>query len=164
TKGSPPAYAPDIGFDRLQAGSSLVLLDTGAPPPRGFDTHAHAGTLSLEMSHDRERIIVNCGAYRGSRSDWSPGARARAAPSGRALWGLVVADRNSAKPREDGWTGRPPATITRERTEHDGQQWISASHDGYRERFGLSYARELFLAADGADLRGEDRLTGLPGA
>jgi uncharacterized heparinase superfamily protein len=159
TRGSPPAYAPDIGFDRLQAGNSLVLLDTGAPPPRGFDTHAHAGTLSLEMSCDRERIIVNCGAYRGPRSNWSQVARASAAHSV-----LVVADRNSVEIRDDGSIGRTPATITRERTEHDGQHWISASHDGYRERFGLSYTRELFLAADGADLRGEEKLTGLPGA
>src|SRR6266404_697248 len=53
---------------------------------------------------------------------------------------------------------------SRERAEHEGQQWMSATHDGYRERFGLIYARQLFLSADGEDLRGEDRLTGLPGA
>ena len=40
----------------------------------------------------------------------------------------------------------------------------SATHDGYRERFGLIYTRELFLAADGEDLRGEERLSGRPGA
>ena len=48
--------------------------------------------------------------------------------------------------------------------EHEGQQWISATHDGYRQRFGLTYTRQLFLAADGEDLRGEERLTGRPGA
>src|SRR6202008_1532500 len=46
TKGRAPSHAPDTGFDRLQAFKTLVLIDTGKPPPRGFDDHAHAGPLS----------------------------------------------------------------------------------------------------------------------
>src|SRR5262249_53173465 len=90
TKGRAPSHAPDTGFDRLQAGKSLVLIDTGKPPPHGFDEHAHAGTLSFEMSYERERIIVNCGAYRGLKPNWWRVARASAAHSV-----LVVADTNS---------------------------------------------------------------------
>jgi len=159
TKGGAPAQAPQSGFDRLQAGRSLAIVDTERPPPRGSDQTAHAGTMSFEMSHERERIIVNCGAYRGPKSSWSRVARASAAHSV-----LVVADTNSTEIREDGALGRGPSSIARERAEHEGQQWISATHDGYRERFGLTYARQLFLAADGEDLRGEERLTGRPGA
>jgi uncharacterized heparinase superfamily protein len=159
TKGRAPPHAPDTGFDRLQAFKSLVVVDTGRPPPRGFDDHAHAGPLSFELSHERERIIVNCGAYRGPKPNWWRVARASAAHSV-----LVVADTNSVEIRADGSLGRTPTAIARERAEHEGQQWVSATHDGYRERFGLIYARQLFLAADGEDLRGEDQLTGLPGA
>jgi uncharacterized heparinase superfamily protein len=159
TRGRAPTHAPDSGFERLQAADSLVVVDTGRPPPPGFDEHAHAGALSLEMSHGRERLIVNCGAYRGAKPNWWRVARASAAHSV-----LVVADTNSAEIRDDGVLGRAPASVTCERSEHDGQQWISATHDGYRDRFGLIYTRELFLAADGDDLRGEDRLTGRPGA
>src|SRR5262249_4595073 len=71
---------------------------------------------------------------------------------------------NSVEIRVDGALGRTPRSVGRERAEHEGQQWVSATHDGYRERFGLIYARQLFLSADGEDLRGEDRLTGPPGA
>jgi uncharacterized heparinase superfamily protein len=159
TKGRPPSQAADTGFDRLQAARSLVIVDTGRPAPRGFDETAHAGTLSFEMSHERERVIVNCGAYRGPKSSWSRVARASAAHSV-----LVVADTNSIEIRADGALGRAPTSITRERAEHEGQQWISATHDGYRQRFGLTYTRQLFLAADGEDLRGEERLSGRPGA
>jgi uncharacterized heparinase superfamily protein len=154
-----PRHAPDSGFDRLEAGRSLVIVDTGGPPAAGFDDHAHAGTLSFEMSHGRERIIVNCGAYRGPKPNWSRVARASAAHSV-----LVVADTNAAEIRDDGAVGRSPARVTREHAEHAGQQWISATHDGYRTRFGLIYTRQLFLAADGDDLRGEDQLSGRPGA
>ena len=158
-KGRAPSHAPSAGFDRLQAFKSLVLIDTGGPPPQGFDDHAHAGPLSFELSHERERIIVNCGAYRGPKPNWWRVARASAAHSV-----MVVADTNSIEIRADGTLGRIPASVVRERAEHEGQQWVSATHDGYRERFGLIYARQLFLSADGEDLRGEDRLTGLPGA
>ncbi|MGA8755623.1 MAG: heparinase II/III family protein [Stellaceae bacterium] len=159
TRGRALSHAPDSGFERLHANKSLIVVDAGTRPPSGFDIHAHAGALSFEMSHDRERIVVNCGAYRGARSNWARVARATAAHSV-----LVVADTNSTEIREDGVLNRAPMSVTSERAEHEGQQWISGTHDGYRERFGLIYTRELFLAADGDDLRGEDRLVGRPGA
>jgi len=158
-RGRAPVQAAESAFQRLQAGKSLVLVDTGRPPPHGFDAHAHAGVLSFELSCERERIIVNCGAYRGIKRGWDQASRASAAHSV-----LVVADTNAVEIRADGTIGRSPASVTCERAEQDGQQWISATHDGYRQRFGLTYTRQLFLAADGEDLRGEDRLAGRPGA
>jgi uncharacterized heparinase superfamily protein len=158
TKGRAPAQAPQTGFQRMQAGHSLVLVDTGRPPAEGFDETAHAGLLSFEMSQGRERIIVNCGGYRGTQRAWRRVSRSSAAHSV-----LVVADTNSVEINDDGRLGRGPPTLRCERAEEDGHQWIAASHDGYRQRFGVAYARELYLAADGEDLRGEDKLTGRSG-
>jgi uncharacterized heparinase superfamily protein len=155
TRGHPPLQAPHSGFQRLQAGQSLVLVDAGKPPPRGFDGTAHAGMLSFELSQGRERIIVNCGGYRGPNAAWQRVARSSAAHSV-----LVVGDTNSVEIHPDGALGRGPAVVRCERAEDGGHQWIAASHDGYRARFGLTHARELYLAADGDDLRGEDRLSG----
>jgi uncharacterized heparinase superfamily protein len=157
-KGRAPHSAPHAGFQRLQAGRSLVLVDTGAPPPPGLDGDAHAGTLSFEMSHGRERLIVNCGAYHGPSAQWRAVARASAAHST-----LVVADTNSAEIREGDGLGRKPRQVRCERAEEAGAQWITASHDGYQPIFGLIHHRRLFLAADGEDLRGEDRLEGPAG-
>jgi uncharacterized heparinase superfamily protein len=159
TRGQPPMPAPQSGFQRLQAGQSLVLVDTGRPPPHGFDTEAHAGTLSFELSQGRERIIVNCGGYRGSKPAWHRVARSSAAHSV-----LVVSDTNAVEIHTDGSLGRAPEAVRCERSEEGGHQWMAASHDGYRARFGVTYARELYLAADGDDLRGEDKLTGRSGA
>jgi len=111
------------------------------------------------MSHGRERLIVNCGTYRGPHDKWSRVTSASAAHSV-----LVVADTNSAEIGSNSAFHRKPTSVSCERAEHDGRHWISASHDGYRERFGLIYTRQLFLAADGDDLRGEERLQGRPGA
>jgi uncharacterized heparinase superfamily protein len=157
-KGRAPHSAPYAGFQRLQAGRSLMIVDTGAPPGPGLDGDAHAGTLSFEMSHGRERLIVNCGAYHGPSAQWRAVARASAAHST-----LVVADTNSAEIRVDGGRGRKPSRVRCERAEKDGAQWIAASHDGYVPIFGLTHHRQLFLSADGEDLRGEDRLSGPAG-
>ena len=159
TRGHAPAQAPHSGFHRLQAGQSLVIVDIGKPPPPGFDAEAHAGLLSFELSQGRERVIVNCGGYRGTKSAWRRVARSSAAHSV-----LVVGDTNAVEINADGSFGRAPSSIRCERAEEGGHQWIAASHDGYRSSLGVTYSRELYLAADGDDMRGEDKLTGRSGA
>ena len=158
SRGHAPPQAPHSGFQRLAAGQTLVIADTGKPPPPGFDGAAHAGMLSFELSHGRERIVVNCGGYRGPKPAWRRLARASAAHSV-----LVAADTNAVEILDDGSLGRGPGAVTCERAEEGGHQWIAAAHDGYRRATASSYARELYLAADGDDLRGEDRLTGRSG-
>ena len=155
-KGRPPASAPHLGFQRLQAGKVLVIVDGGRAPDD--NRRAHAGALSFEMSQGRERLIVNCGAYRGPSAAWRQSTRATAAHST-----LVVADTNSAEILPDGTLGRQPRQVTCERTQDENGQWIAMSHDGYQPAFGVTHARQLFLDADGDDLRGEDRLTGNAG-
>jgi uncharacterized heparinase superfamily protein len=157
-RGKPLASAPYTGFQRLQGGKTLVIVDAGAPPPPGLDTHAYAGTLSFEMSHGRERLIVNCGAYRGANPQWRRAARNTAAHST-----LIVADTNSAEILPDGTLGRRPVVAPVDRVEDDGSQWVATSHNGYGKAFALTHSRQLFLAADGDDLRGEDSLTGRAG-
>jgi len=158
SKGRPPASAPMTGFERLHTGRSIVIVDCGAPAADAWGGHPHAGTLAFEMSYGRERLVVNCGAYQGPSADWHAAMRTTAAHST-----LVVADAPSSELDAEGRLTRRPRHITRERAEQEGSQWIAASHDGYKSRFGLIHARQLFLAADGDDLRGEDRLTGPAG-
>ncbi|HXA69055.1 MAG TPA: heparinase II/III family protein [Stellaceae bacterium] len=157
-KGRAPASAPMSGFERLAAGKSVVIVDCGTPASERWGAEPHAGTLSFEMSHGRERLIVNCGAYRGPKAAWHAALRTTAAHST-----LIVADTPSSELDTEGRILRHPRAITRERAEQDGSQWISASHDGYKPEFGLTHGRQLFLAQDGEDLRGEDRLSGKPG-
>lgn len=146
--------AADSGFERLLANRTLVIVDSGAPAPAGYDGHAHAGTLSFEMSVGRERLIVNCGAHQG-RGDWWQAQRSTAAHST-----LVVNDTNSSVFSPDSGLVRGPRTVTCRRDEAEGNVWLDMSHDGYLASFDLIHRRRLFLAAGGEDLRGEDRLIG----
>ena len=153
-RGRPLMSAPQSGFQRLQAGRTLVLVDAGVPPPAGLDRHAHAGTLSFEMSVGRERLIVNCGTHPGD-AGWRRVLRATAAHST-----AVVDDVNSAELARDAGLRRRPAVVVCRREEDDGNVWLDMSHDGYRGRLGVLHRRRFYLAAAGEDLRGEDSFEG----
>ena len=153
----PLSLAPQSGFQRLQAGRTVVLVDAGCPPPPTRARDAHAGTLSFEMSIGRHRLIVNCGSHPAGHR-WSRAYRATAAHST-----LVVNDTNSSKISPDGALTRRPETVACRREEADGNHWLDMSHDGYQAPFGLVHQRRLYLGAGGEDLRGEDCLVGSDG-
>jgi uncharacterized heparinase superfamily protein len=148
--GRAQASLPDGGFQRLQAGRSVLLVDCGAPPPHGVDRYAHAGTLSMELSVGRDRLIVNCGAMPAGGQEWRNATRATAAHST-----LVIADLNSSELRADG-LGRRPENVEVQRQEANGAHWLEASHDGWRKAFGAIHRRRLYVAESGDDVRGED--------
>ncbi|MGE0748595.1 MAG: heparinase II/III family protein [Rhodospirillales bacterium] len=154
-KARPPREAPDSGFMRLAANRTLVIMDAGAPPRPPLDAHAHAGTLSFELSCGKERIIVNAGAHAGGVADWAMAQRTTAAHSTAA-----VDDCNSSYLLGGALIGHRPKVVTAERQESDGNIWVEASHDGYVRDMGLVHRRRLWLAANGGDLRGEDTLVG----
>jgi uncharacterized heparinase superfamily protein len=150
-RGRPLGDARHGGFQRVQAGRALLIMDAGAPPAIG--RRGHAGTLSFELSVGKERMIVNCGAWRGPDSQWGHALRATAAHST-----LTVDDTNSAVILDEGGIGIGPGKVEAGREESDGATWIEARHDGYVQPFGLVHQRRLYVAADGNDIRGEDKL------
>ena len=150
--GRPPTSLPDGGFERLQAGRSVLIVDCGAPAAPKLDRLAHAGTLAFELSVGRERMIVNLGAMPLAGEPWRDALRATAAHST-----LVVADTSSSELRPDG-LGRRPERVEAMRQEANGAHWLECSHDGWRRNFGVLHRRRLYMAESGEDIRGEDAL------
>jgi uncharacterized heparinase superfamily protein len=153
-----PQMALVSGFQRLTAGTSLLIADAGSPPGRGMDGIAHAGTLSFEMSAAHERLIVNCGTYPGAPRDWRHFMRYTAAHST-----AVVDDTNSSEITDHGALEYRAGNVVVDRADNDGAQWLDMMHDGYRSLYGIVHRRRLWLSADGGDLRGEDTFVGPEG-
>jgi len=149
-KSKPPASATQGGFERLEAGQTLVLFDAGGPPPPLFASAAHAGPLAFEMSVGRDRMIVNCGSH--LHPDWQAAGRATAAHST-----LTLDDTNAIELEEPGGVGKRRCTVACMRNEEGGNVWIESAHDGYTP-FGVVHGRRLFLSATGG-LKGEDTLS-----
>jgi uncharacterized heparinase superfamily protein len=158
-RGAPVANAPYSGYQRLDAGSTILLMDTGAPPPPEVSADAHAGCLSLELSHKQQRVIVNCGMPAAGRENWRQVARATAAHSTvtfndtsscrfvesitfKRLFGIPIVD--------------GPSDVTVSRDSNEEATVLRAAHDGYAERFGIIHERFVSLSVDGNRLDGED--------
>lgn len=150
--GRAPSALPNGGFQRLQAGKTVLIADCGPPAPPRLDRSAHAGTLSFELSVGRDRMIVNCGAAPGASEGWQDAVRATAAHST-----LAIADTSSSELKPGG-LGRRPTKVGAQRQESAGAHWLDAHHDGYLVPFGAVHHRRLYLAASGEDIRGEDQI------
>jgi uncharacterized heparinase superfamily protein len=134
-----------------------VLVDVGAPPPPGFDRHAHAGLLAFEMSVGRERLVVNCGAHIAP-GEWRNALRGTAAHST-----LVLDELNAADLVADGGIGRRIVETDSDRYDSEEALLVDAGHGGYRVPLGVICRRKLYLADHGDELKGEERMIGGPG-
>jgi uncharacterized heparinase superfamily protein len=158
-RGAPLSNAPHSGYQRVEVGETVLLMDVGGPPPIGVSQEAHAGCLSFELSHGLQRIVVNCGLPQSNRETWRQVARATAAHSA-----VVFNDTSSCRFLEGGsfkrLLGTPivsgPTDIQVAREERGDTIVLRTSHDGYADRFKVIHQRALKLARSGDRIDGED--------
>lgn len=155
-----------MGYARLSAGRTSVIIDA-APPPKGKASHdAHASTLAFEMTSGRRPVIVSCGS--GASFGWEWRRAGRATPSHSAL---CIEGHSSARLSGAGATGRPgdgiellaeiPGHVPVEVSQAPDGMQFQGGHDGWVKSHGLTHARTLDLTFDGRDLAGEDLLIAL---
>lgn len=152
----PLRQARDWGYQRLSCGQTVLVLDAAPPPVSRVAAGGCASTLAFEMSDGVHRIVVNCGGARGGRQ--LAKSLAEALRSSAAHSTLIVADANSTAIHADGSLGRGVGEVELDRQEQDQGSRLEVSHDGYCRRHGFLHQRQLILAADGRELRGEDVL------
>ncbi len=158
----PARHGLHSGYQRLQAGRTVIVADAGPPPVARVAPGAHAGTLAFEMSDGTLPLIVNCGGARGLPrplgAELAQGLRTTAAHST-----LILDDTNSTRIRPDGALGRGVEEVVANRQESEEGSWLDLSHDGYARRHAVLHRRRIFVSADGSDVRGEDALEPVPG-
>jgi len=146
---------PDSGYVRLSLGRAVVLCDVAPVGPDYQPGHAHADTLSFELSLDGRRVLVN-----GGTSTYAPGAE-RHRQRGTAAHNTVEVDRANSS---DVWAAFRVGRRARPFDVTCGQSpegvWAEAAHDGYRHRGHVIHRRRWGLDANGLTMT--DTLDGEP--
>jgi len=168
THGTPMASMPHTGFQRLDAGSMTVIVDTGPPPPANVSHEAHAGCLSFELSSGPSRIVINCGMPSTGRENWRAFARSTAAHSTLTYDDISSCQFVELSAMKRFLHGAPivsgPEIVENFREAVSNGVLLSTSHDGYVPRFGVIHRRVLMISPDGNKLDGEDTVSPAPGA
>jgi uncharacterized heparinase superfamily protein len=118
---------PASGYVRVDRDGAVALLDVAALGPDYIPGHAHADTLSFELSLGGQRVIVN-----GGTSEYGDGPVRSWERSTAAHSTVEVAGQNSSEV----WAGfrvgrraRPSAVVVERQPD---KLVIAGSHDGYR--------------------------------
>jgi len=119
------------GFLRMREGDATVFADVGSVGPDHLPGHAHAGTLSFELSLGAERVIVNSGVSRYGVC--SERLRQRGT---RAHSTLVVDDADSTEVWSGFRVARRARVIEIGSSGDTGVSRFWAVHDGYRRLAG----------------------------
>lgn len=149
-------HLPDSGYLRLQLGPAVLLLDVARIGPDYLPGHAHADTLSFELSLAGQRVLVNSGT-----SCYGTSAE-RLRQRGTGAHNTVIA---GGLDSSEVWSGFRVARRARPsglRIERDATSIrVECAHDGYcRDRRRLVHRRQWRLTADSLEIH--DILEGDP--
>ena len=127
------------GYVRLSAGAAWLVCDCAPVGPDHQPGHAHADTLSFELSLGTRRVFVNSGT-----STYQPGPE-RQRQRGTAAHNTVVVDGGDSS---EVWSGfrvarRARARLQLAHAEAEGVS-IEASHDGYERLAGCNIHTRLW--------------------
>ena len=127
------------GYARLAKGEAVCLVDVAPIGPDYLPGHAHADTLSFELSLGGERVVVN-----GGTSTYAEGAQ-RDVERATASHSTVEVDGENSS---EVWAGFRVGRRARVRDllarEDGGAIHVSAAHDGYAWRPGRPLHRRAW--------------------
>jgi len=146
-----------MGYARLSAGRTSVVIDASPPPTGVSSLNAHASTLAFELTSGRRPLVVNCGSGASFGEDWRRFGRATPSHSS-----ATVDELSSARLGQEGRGWREeqlvdaPKDVPIQMSQAPDGLRFEGGHDGYIASHGLTHARTLELTFDGRGMAGED--------
>ncbi|MFK5979019.1 MAG: alginate lyase family protein [Rhizobiaceae bacterium] len=136
-------WLPDSGYGRLSRGKAVALLDMAKVGPDYLPGHAHADTLSFELSLFNHRVLVNSGtSCYGVNSE-------RLRQRGTAAHNTVIVDDLNSSHVWSGFrVARRAKPFATEVGEGD-ELFARCSHDGYRHLSGQPVHERFWQLSDG---------------
>lgn len=143
-----------MGYARLSAARTTVILDVADPPGGAAALHAHASTAAFELSSGRRPLIVNCGPGQSAGPEWRLAARATQSHSALSLTGFSSSRFGASTSHLS-----ESAHVSDLHFAGSDGAFVRLSHDGWQAGHGLIATRELHLSPDGRRLSGTDLLS-----
>jgi uncharacterized heparinase superfamily protein len=150
-----PGSGLAMGFLRLAAGRTTVIVDASDPPGGRAGASAHASTLGIEMTSGRRPLIVSCGSGAPFGPEWYRAGRATPSHSTLSVEGYSSSRLNRDTPEV--LADRSNVVMTRPSQTADGQI-LRLAQNGWVTTHGLMHSRLLLLSPDGRQLGGQDEL------
>lgn len=147
-------HYPDSGYVRLQTPVAVALLDVAPIGPDYLPGHAHADTLSFEMSVHGQRVVVNGGTSRYGLGSERLRERGTAAHST-----VQVAGQDSSEVWGGFRVARRAYPFDLQLQDEAGVLQVACSHDGYKRLPGAPVHWREWVMVDGS-LQVSDRVHG----
>lgn len=123
----PVINLPESGYVRVAAGPVCAFLDLAPVGPGYLPGHAHADTLSFELSIGEQRVLVNSGT-----SEYGEGAE-RLRQRGTSAHNTLLIDEQDSSEIWAGFRVGRRARVTESMTSQTGESIrVWGAHDGYR--------------------------------
>lgn len=135
------SYLPDSGYFRLNLNDGVLIGDVARVGPDYIPGHAHADTLSFELSIFGHRLIVNSGTSCYGESD------ERLRQRGTAAHSTVVVDGDDSSEVWGGFRVARRAFPIELHIDQDGR-YVTCSHDGYHRLRGKPTHTRRWLYTD----------------
>lgn len=123
----PVTHLEHSGYARLAAGPFVLIADFAKVGPDYLPGHAHADTLSIELSIAGQRVFVNSGT-----SEYGTGPERQRQRGTSAHNTVVVSQQDSSEVWAGFRVGRRARPFGVAIAQHDGTLHAQCSHDGYR--------------------------------
>lgn len=148
-----PVWLRESGYVRLETRDAVLIADMAPIGPDYLPGHAHADTLSFEISLFGSRVIVNSGT-----SVYAAGPERQRQRGTPAHSTVNIAGLNSSDVWSGFRAGRRARIVDADAAPAGECQWAQAAHDGYRYRPGKPLHRRRWTL-DATGLTIEDTLT-----
>jgi len=159
-----PSEGLHMGFARVTAGRTSIIVDASPPPSGLASVNGHASTLAFELTSGRRPLIVNCGSGQSFGDEWRRAGRATPSHSTLGIDGYSSA-RLGQPSRLIGSKQEllvdAPDHVHYGRSEIEGGIRLELSHNGFQPTHGLTHGRAMDIDEDGRGVIGEDVLTTL---
>lgn len=150
-----------MGYARLSAGRTSVIVDASAPPVGAASGGGHASTLAFELTSGRRPLIVSCGSGASFGEEWRRAGRATPSHSALGIEGFSSSRLGgggfAAGGQRELLVDVPRDVRVQQSVLNDGTS-LQASHSGYVSTHGITHVRRLDISNDGRAVTGEETL------